>query len=100
MPSKNAQGAAVGGQFLDIKERQAMRSKDLFGCEKGEIGEVFMVNGVKLIFFHQPLKMRELHGDYPMRFQQDLHSCNKIVQFGDLREHVVAKEQIRLLTGY
>src|SRR5207248_8443725 len=40
MPDKNAQGAAVGGQLLDIKERQAMRSKDLFGSEKGEIGEV------------------------------------------------------------
>src|ERR1700730_2928191 len=97
MPSKNARGDAVGGQLLHIKECQAMCIKDLFGCEKGEIGKVFMVNGVKLIFFHQPLKMWEFHGDYPMRFQQDLHSRNKIVQIGNLREYVVAKEQIRLL---
>src|SRR6267378_3598269 len=99
MSSKNAQGATMGGQLLHIKERQAMCSKDLLGCEKGEIGEVFMVNGVELIFFHQPLKMREFHGDYAMRFQQDLHSRNKIVQIGNLREYVVAKKQIRLLAG-
>src|SRR6266403_2463522 len=76
-----------------------MCSKDRFGCEKREIGEVFVIDGVELIFFHEPLKVRELHGDYAMRFEQNFHSRNKIVQIGDLREYVVAKEQIRLLTG-
>src|SRR2546430_15107473 len=99
MPGKNAQRAAVGGQFLNIKERLAMPSKDLSGSEKGEIGEVFMVNCVELILFHQPLKVGKFHGDYAVRLQQDLHSRNKIVQIGHLRELVVAKEQICLLAG-
>src|SRR5260370_41546831 len=34
-----------------------------------------------------------------MRFQQALHSRDKIVQIGDLRKYVVAEEQIRLLAS-
>src|SRR5260370_14926671 len=98
-PSKNAKRIAVSSQRLHIKERQAMCSKDLFGCQKREIGEVLMVNRVELVFFHQPLKMRELHGDFAMRFQQDLHSRDKIVQIEDLRKYAVAEEQIRLLAS-
>jgi len=60
-----------------------MRSKDLsaFFFETGDRRSA-QVNGVELIFFHPPLKMREFHGEYPMRFQQDLSFRTKSFRSG------------------
>src|SRR6266436_1408383 len=76
-----------------------MRAKDLFGREKGEVGEMLVINRIELIFLHQPLKMGELHSDHTIGFQQDFHSRDKIIQFGYLGKNVVAQEQISLLTA-
>src|SRR5260370_3805192 len=76
-----------------------MGGKDIYGGEKGEVGEMLVINRVELIFFHQPLKMGELHSDHTIGFQQDFHSRDKIIQFGYLGKNVVAQEQISLLAA-
>ena len=58
---------------------------------------MLVINRVELIFCHQSLQVRKLHGDHARRLQQDLHACNEIIQVRHLRQHIVPKQQIRLL---
>ena len=52
MTHKDAQRAAVRREFLHVEECQAMCSENLLRREKRKIGEVLMVDGVKLILLH------------------------------------------------
>src|SRR5260370_4173292 len=99
MTHKDAQRATVRREFLHVEERQAMCSENLLDGEKRKIGEVFMVDGVKLILLHQSLEMRKFHGDDAVRLQKNLHTANKVINVRHLSENVIAQKQIRLFSG-
>ena len=55
-----------------------------------------MVDGVELVPLDQPRQMRELDRDHALRRQQSLHAGGEIVEVGDVGEHVVRHQQVRL----
>ena len=57
---------------------------------------MLMVDGVKLIAFHELQQMRELQGDYPVRLKQKIQSGNEVTKIRHLCEHVVANQKIGL----
>src|ERR1700758_3183203 len=71
MASENSEGPTMCAQFLDVEECQAVASEDLLCGQEGEIAEVFMIDRVELILFHQPHQMRKLDGDDTTRSKQD-----------------------------
>src|SRR6266404_5443686 len=99
MTHKDAQRAAVRRQFLHVEKSQAMRGENLLRCVKRKIGEVFMVDGVKLILIHQPMEMRKFHRNDATRFQKNLHAANEVIYIRHLGQNVVAEKQIRLFPG-
>ena len=42
----------------------------------------------------QAQQVRELHRDHPARFQQHGETGDEVVQVGDVRQHVVADEEV------
>ena len=56
-------------QLFHIKDRQAMRRKNLLGGHKAKIGKVLVIDGVKLIFRHQAHQMRKLYRDHALRLE-------------------------------
>src|ERR1700741_4893952 len=99
MLSKNAQRPTMCRQFFHIEDPQSVRRKDLFCGEKGKVRKVLVIDGVKLIFFHQTLKVRKLHGNYTVGLQENLQAGDKVVQIRNLREHIVSEEQVGSLSG-
>src|ERR1700758_197056 len=89
MACVDSEGPAMGAQLLDIKECQAVASEDLLRGQEGEIAEVFVIDRIELILFHQPHQMRKLDGDDTTRPKQDLHSGDEVVQIGHLCKYVV-----------
>ena len=67
-------------KFFDIKENEAMCSKNFLSGEEGKIGKMFVIDRVELILGHQSHEMRELHGEDTLGVQQQLHSFNKIIE--------------------
>ncbi len=57
---------------------------------------MLVVDGVELIVLHQFQQMRKLHGDDAALAQKKLHAGDEVVQIGDMRQHVIAEQQVRL----
>ena len=55
-----------------------------------------MVNGIELLFLHQSQQMGEFHRDDTTGLKQYFHTRNKIVQVRNMREDIIADQQIRL----
>src|SRR5690349_13016835 len=81
-------------QHLHIEESEAVVREHLFDRQEREVGEVLMVDGVELIVRHQAQQVRKLHRQHAVRLQQDLHSCHKIVEVGNVRQHIISQQQI------
>src|SRR5687767_2820182 len=75
-----------------------MPREGILGTQKGKIAKMLVVNGVKLIAFNQPLKVRKLHGDDPVWLQQNLHPGNKVVQIRHMSQNIITKQQVSLLS--
>jgi len=75
-----------------------MRRHDLHGRREREVGEVLVIDSVKLIFCHQPHQVGELEGDDALGFEQDLHPFDEVIEVGDLGEDIVPQEQVRHAT--
>ena len=69
----------MGGELFDVEECQAVPGKDLLHGAEGEIGKVFMVDRIELVFRHQAQEMRELQADHTVRFQQEFKPTHEIV---------------------
>ena len=63
MARENAKRAAVSWKFLNVEQRQTVRRKNLLHDKERNVGKMFVVNGVELIFLHQTHEMRKFHGD-------------------------------------
>src|SRR6185295_13405768 len=84
--------------FVDIEYSQPMNAHDPRRGEKREIRKVFVIDRVELVLFHQPHEVGELNRNYPTGSQQYLEASDKVVQIGHLRQHVISRNHIRLLT--
>src|SRR6266478_5326243 len=98
MPSVDPQRSSMRWQFLNVEERDSMRCEDLLRRHKRKVGKMFVINRVELVFFHQPLQVRKLHGDHTRRLQQDFHPRHEVVQVRHLRENIIPEQQIRLFS--
>ena len=98
MPRINADRAAVRGNFLDVKHRQAVRLKYVLNGNQGEVREMLVVDGVVLVLLHQPAQVRKLERHDSFRFQHDLNAAHEIVQVRHLRQHVIADDKVRPLS--
>src|SRR5713226_3034201 len=86
------------GQLFDVKQHQPERIQNLFRSQQGEVREMLMVDRVKLILLDQLQQVRELERQNPSGLEQDLDSSNKVAEIGNLRQNIVADQQIRLFT--
>ena len=74
---------------------QAVPGRQALDRDQREVGEVLVVDRVELVLRHQPLEMRELQRDHALRREQPGHAGDEVVEVGDLRQDVVADDQIR-----
>src|SRR6516162_1041395 len=75
------QRSPMSREILDVKHLQAMLS-----CEAIDRGELIPV--------YEPLKMGDLECDHTVRRKQMRHSCGEVVELRDLRQHIVADDEI------
>ncbi len=57
-----------------------------------------MIDGVKLIAFHQSHQMGKFQGDHALGLDECLHAAHEIADIWNLREYVVAQNQVGLGT--
>ena len=58
----DAEGTAVAGEFFDVEELEAVVGKEFVDEGEGEVGVVFVVDGVELVAFHEAVEVGEFHG--------------------------------------
>ena len=92
--SEYAQRPAVRRQFLDVEKGDAMLRKDSLNRHKRQVAEVLVVDRVELVFRHQARQMRKLHCDHAPRRKQHFDAADEVVDVGNVRQHVVAEEDI------
>src|SRR5688572_26344535 len=57
---------------------------------------MLVVNRVELVSFDEPLEMGKFHRNDTAGLEENFHPCDEIIQVGNMREHVIAKQQISL----
>src|SRR5271170_5669595 len=55
---------------------------------------MLMIDRIELIFLDEPLKMGELECDYTIWCKQMHHSCGEVVKIRNLRQYIVADNEI------
>jgi len=83
-------------QLLDIEDRHVVGGEDALQADQREVAEVLVVDGVELVAFDQALQMRELERHGSRRLKQRADPGDERVQIRNLREHVVAQDEIGL----
>src|SRR5258708_25580395 len=58
---------------------------------------MLVIDGVKLVLYHEPHQVWKLHGDDAGGFQENSHSSDKIVNVRNVGQYVIAKKQVGLL---
>src|SRR5688572_7684823 len=94
MPHVNSQRPPMSRKFVDVENGQSMSSHDLAHGMEREVREMLMVNRVKLILIHQAHQMWKLQGDHALAFKQDLKAFDKIIECRNMRQNIVADDQI------
>ena len=84
----------MGGQLLDVEQRQPVGGEDPPHGGEREVGEVLVVDGVELVLLEQPQQVRELHRDRPARRQRDRQPGDEVVELRHVGEDVVADDQV------
>ena len=57
---------------------------------------MLVINRVELVLVNKPFKMRKLECDHPVRRKKMRHPRGKVVEIGDLRQNVIANNEIGL----
>jgi hypothetical protein len=86
----------MGGQLLHVEQHETVRREDALGGGERQVGEMLVIDGVELLFGHEPQQVREFHRDHAARLESDLHAGDEIVDVGNVGEHVVAQQEIGL----
>src|SRR5215813_4036255 len=94
MTSIDPQVTPMCWQFFHLEDNKLMDGKNLLYRNKRKIGEVFVINCIKLVLLHEAHKVREFHCYDSLRFQNYFQAFDKVVQGGDMSQHVIAYEEI------
>ena len=86
----------MGGKLLDIEYLEPVTAGKPIDRDKRKIREMLMIDRVKLVLLDQALNMRKLERDHTVRGKQVRHPCSEVVEIGNLRQHVVADDEIGL----
>src|SRR6266850_7408420 len=76
-----------------------MCGENPFRGDEREIRKMLVIDGVKLIFVHQPEQVGKLHGNDAAGFEKDLHSLDEVIEVRNLGQDVVPQKEIGALTG-
>ena len=57
---------------------------------------MLVVNRIELVLLHESIQMRKLHRDRAALAEQYLHARHEIIEIRNVREHIVAEQQVRL----
>jgi hypothetical protein len=68
--------------------------EDLLDRREAQVGVVLVVDRVELVALYEAHQVRELQGEDAAGREQGLHPGHEVVEIGDVREHVVADQQI------
>ena len=71
-----------------------MGLQDLLRRQQRKVGEMLVINRVKLILLDQAKQMRKLKRKYAIRLESHLQSFHKIVQIRNLGKNIVSQDQI------
>ena len=92
----NAQGAAMGFECFDVVDGQPVLGEYFFDRGKGEIGEVLMVDRVKLVVFEETKQVGEFSGDDACWFEKGFDAGDEVVDVGDVGEDVIGDDEVSL----
>ena len=84
----------MGRQSFNVDQRKPMGGSQATYAAEREVRKVLVVDGVKLVFRDQALKMRHLDGDDALRRQQVRHAGDEVVELRHLCQHIVGDDQI------
>ena len=86
----------MGWKLFDIDHREAVPVENGLDRPEREVREVLVVDRVELVLRQQPHEMRHLDRQQAVRCKQLRQSSDEVVDVRDLREGVVAGNQIGL----
>ena len=66
----HAQTAAMRPELFHVERPEAVTFEDTLDRHQGEIGKVFMIDRVELVFRNQPAQMREFERQYTIVLQR------------------------------
>ena len=92
----NAQRAAMGGKVFDIKHLKAVSGREAIDRHQRKIREMLVIDRVELVFVDQPLEVGKLERNHPVWSQKMRHSRGEVVEVRDLRQDIVADDEIGL----
>ena len=87
---------SVGRQSFNVDQRKPMGGSQAAYAAERKVRKVLVVDGIKLVFSQQPLKMRHLDSDDAFRRQEMRHTGDEVVEFRHLCQHIVGNDQIGL----
>jgi len=70
----------VGGQLLDVEERQPASGEDLPHGGEREVGVVLVVDGVELALIHQPRRWGNSHRQHAGRSKKEFQPRDEVVE--------------------
>src|SRR5262249_13841371 len=90
----NPKRPAMGQKVLDVENPEPMLARQPVNGDHRKIREMLVVNGIELIVFDEPLKVRKLQSDHAVGGQQVRHSGGEIIEIRHLCQNVVADHQV------
>src|SRR5258706_15761514 len=86
------------GQFVHIDELEPVPGRHGVYGDEGEIGEMFVVNRIELIAFHQSLQMREFERNQTIGLEELHHPRYEVIEIWNLGEDIIADDEIGVLS--
>ena len=87
---------SMSRKLFDVEQSQSVVLEDALHYEECEVTEMFVVDRVELVLPHQLQQMGKLHCDHATGFEQDLHPGDEVINIRDMRQDIVADEEIGL----
>src|SRR5262245_26807694 len=84
----------MGGNLVDVEQRQTMTRKHRLTAEQAEVAEVLVIELVELVPFDRGHDVRELDRHDTLWFQDDRDAAHEVVEIGYLSEHVGTAHEI------
>src|SRR5438270_2842050 len=73
--------------------------KAAYGDER-KVGEMFVIDRVELILLNETEQVRKLHCNDAVRFDSNAQPFDKVIERGNVRQNVIAEEEIGRFSGF